>query len=221
MNELEEALGFTAAQLELNRRGLLEADQAPPLFWYLVGLGLLAVVWAVVVRWTYGRRRDREQLVAGSIVALLLVLPALPLISGLANALLDRWEGRACEYTSVAGGVRESAWGMGILYFDVGQRAFRAPDADARAFGVVSRGAPYRAYYACHSETLASAEPAGSGWEIAPSEQYQQQLGELLGFTPSWHRTPPDRFCHEPSAEDPGRSLRRWPVVGIDCVLAE
>jgi hypothetical protein len=72
---------------------------------------------------------------------------------------------------------------MGIYYLDVGQYSFRSHGG---TFGTAARaiqpGTPYHAYFACHSQTLASAEPAGSEWHPPMPSTQLEQLQAVFGF---------------------------------------
>lgn len=179
----ELGLGFTGVELAANRRGELTPEQLPPFGLQLLALCLLGLLFFVLVRWGRRNVKDGVQLACVAAAGLALLLPAWPLATRLKNALVDRFEARACAFTHITSGVRPSAWGMGIYHLDVGPRSFRVPRGNmARAHAAIVKGSPYRAFYACNSETLASLEPAGDAFELPALGPHREELGELLGF---------------------------------------
>lgn len=172
------SFGFTAAELEANRRGELLSTQFPPIFWKLVGLCVVGLVIVLCLRWVLQNRHDRMSiLVAGA--ALGCLVPAAWLAHGLSIALRDRMDARACAYTHISSGVRGSAWGRGLYYIDFGTREFPSRRHGART---VQKGSAYTVYYACHAGTLASLEPAPADWKLPGAEQHLAELQELFGF---------------------------------------
>ena len=179
---LDLGLGFTADELAANRRGELLNGQYPPLFWKGLGLCLVGLVIVLCVRWVLQNRGDRTgYLVAGVAVASL--VPAGFLAGGVANALRDRIEARACSFTHISSGVRGSPWGLGLYNVDIGPRSFWSRRGElARLVGAVESGAAYTAHYACHSGSLASLEPAAPGWKLPGPSEHLKELGELFEF---------------------------------------
>jgi hypothetical protein len=179
---LELGIGFTTDELAANRRGELLSGQYPPLFWKATGLCLVALVIVVCVRWALHSRGDRMAYVAGAL-ALASLVPAGFIASGVADALRDRIDARACAFTHVASGVRGSPWGLGLYDVDIGQRAFSSRRGNlGQAVDAVQRGVAYTAYYACHSASLASLEPASAGWKLPELSEHLLELGQLFGF---------------------------------------
>jgi hypothetical protein len=174
-------VAFTPAQLSANRSGELASEQLPPFGWQLLGLVVLGVLLFVVARWGSRMRRERRPWAAAAVVGLAFLAPAWALGSSLRDALLDRFEGRACAFTHITSGIRNGSWGMGTQYLDVGQRSFKVL-AGSLGQEPLQVGRPYRAFFACHSETLASVEPAGNAFDLPGLSEHRAELGELLGF---------------------------------------
>jgi hypothetical protein len=142
----------------------------------------VALVIVVCVRWALQSRGDRVGYVAAGL-ALAGLVPAGFMASGVADALRDRIDARACAFTHVASGVRGSPWGLGLYDVDIGQRAFSSRRGDlGQAIDAVQRGVAYTAYYACHSASLASLEPASARWKLAELTEHLLELGQLFGF---------------------------------------
>jgi hypothetical protein len=174
-------VAFTPAQLSANRSGELASEQLPPFGWQLLGLCVLGVLLFFVARWGSRLRRERGPWALAAVVGLACLAPAWALGSSLRDALLDSFEGRACAFTHITSGVRNSRWGMGTQYLDVGQRSFKVL-AGSLGQEPPQVGRPYRAFFACHSETLASVEPAGDDFDLPGLNEHRAELGGLLGF---------------------------------------
>jgi hypothetical protein len=48
--------------------------------------------------------------------------------------------------------------------------------------GAVKAGAAYTVYFACHSGSLASLEPAAPGWKLPERSEHLEELGDLFAF---------------------------------------
>jgi hypothetical protein len=115
--------------------------------------------------------------------ALATLVPVGFITAGVVDALRDRIEARACSYTNVWNGVQGSSWGLSLYYVDIGPRLFwtRRWHLIQRMDAVKAQTA-YTVYYACHSGSLASLEPAAPDWKMPEGAEHLEELGELFEF---------------------------------------
>jgi hypothetical protein len=199
-------LGFSLEELEANRRGLLLSSQDPPMFWDSVGLLLVLLVVYGCVRWVWHHRSNPGRYLI-AVLALVCAVPGGYFIGELSSALRDRIEGRACALTNVSGGTYGSAWGLGRYYVRIGPEELRSSRGNAGRASL-PLNEPFTAYYACHSGSFASVEPAPAGWSRSALGR-QSDFERLLDFDAA-----------DLQANRAGRlHFHQLPLVALGCVV--